>query len=891
MQDASHRPPQPAKLFQNLNGSSPRQWMMTGRLRLMSEAQDDVRRNPTRISRHKPDFTRDMLGEIEILFQHYRDLLLESGFETTAQWPYAYDRFDNGVKIPDVARRLYARLGSEVKRFGNPFHAAGPGSFFHWLNSGVDGEQNPASVITRVWHEAYHLRPDVQEAFPDLFNHDRSAFLKWVKERGIQETGLDERFLVNRERGSQIEPAEAPKPTTPESPAPNFGVNISGYINSEKGVGEGVRSDIRMMQAAEIPFVLNNLADPGSANQDFTFEHFSYGNPHPVNLMHINADELPEFTCRKGRAYFADRYNVGYWAWELSQFPEEWHSSVQHLDEIWVPSNFSRESIARAAPVPVVRIPHCLPEDLPTLALDRSHFGLPAEKFVFMYVFDFHSYMERKNPLGIIKAFQKAFRPDDNAVLIFKCSRPEFNATGFRVIKERARGLSFQTIERLMSRQEINTLIRLSDCYVSLHRSEGFGLTMAEAMSLEKPVIATNYSGNVDFMTAANSFPVNYRLIELDQDHGPYKKGNIWADPDVEHAAELMRFVYENRDKAKAVGRQAHHDMVRNFAPKVVGELVKERFAIAARQGKISSPSATAATTACSIIIPVFNKAALTRQCLDTLLSLPETEHAEIIVVDDGSTDDTPEVLAQYGQRIRAVRHETNSGFATACNDGAAAAAGEYLVFLNNDTIPKAGWLEALLNYAKTHPKAGVVGSKLLFPDDTIQHAGIVICQDRVPRHIYTGFPADHPAVNKSRPYQAVTGACLLIQRKLFQEVGGFDISFVNSCEDIDLCLRLAERGYEAHYCKDSVLYHLESVSRQGAPKKKTATIRSIAAAGESGRSRTTCSIFSKTAFFVSTTRRCIPCLSSSRRSWPCPGASRAKQAPKVCWNHAHSRC
>ena len=319
--------------------------------------------------------------------------------------------------------------------------------------------------------------------------------------------------------------------------------------------------------------------------------------------------------------------------------------------------------------------------------------------------------------------------------------------------------------------------------------------------------------------------------------------------------------------------------------------MVKERFAIAARQGKISSPSATAATTACSIIIPVFNKAALTRQCLDTLLSLPETERAEIVVVDDGSTDNTSEVLAGYGQRIRTVRHEINSGFATACNDGAAAAAGEYLVFLNNDTIPKAGWLEALLNYAKTHPKAGVVGSKLLFPDDTIQHAGIVICQDRVPRHIYTGFPADHPAVNKSRPYQAVTGACMLIQRKLFQEVGGFDISFVNSCEDIDLCLRLAERGYEAHYCKDSVLYHLESVSRQGAPKKKTATIRSIAAAGESGRSRTTCSIFSKTAFFVSTTRRFIPCLSSSRRSWPCPGASRAKQAPKVCWNHAHSRC
>jgi GT2 family glycosyltransferase len=216
----------------------------------------------------------------------------------------------------------------------------------------------------------------------------------------------------------------------------------------------------------------------------------------------------------------------------------------------------------------------------------------------------------------------------------------------------------------------------------------------------------------------------------------------------------------------------------------------------------------------CSVIIPVYNKASLTRQCLDALLAHPP-EHAEceIIVIDDVSTDSTPQLLAGYGDRIRVIRHTANTGFATACNDGAAAASGEYLVFLNNDTIPQPGWLDALVQYAETHPRAAVVGSKLLYPDGTIQHAGVTICQDRYARHIYAGFPADHPAVNKSRRFQIVTAACALLRRKPFEKARGFDPAFVNGNEDVDLCLRLGELGYEVHYCHESVLYHLESVS------------------------------------------------------------------------------
>jgi GT2 family glycosyltransferase len=215
----------------------------------------------------------------------------------------------------------------------------------------------------------------------------------------------------------------------------------------------------------------------------------------------------------------------------------------------------------------------------------------------------------------------------------------------------------------------------------------------------------------------------------------------------------------------------------------------------------------------CSIIIPVYNNAALTRRCLDALLGTAAQASFEVVVVDDASTDATRRLLAGYGGRIRTVRQQANKGFSAACNAGAAVASGEYLVFLNSDVLPEADWLDALVRYAESHPRAAAVGSKLLFPDGTIQHAGVVVCHDLHPRHLYAGFPADHPAVNKSRRFQIVTAASILLRRGPFEEAGGFDVAFRNGFEDADLCLRLDERGHEVHYCHESVGHHLEAVS------------------------------------------------------------------------------
>lgn len=214
----------------------------------------------------------------------------------------------------------------------------------------------------------------------------------------------------------------------------------------------------------------------------------------------------------------------------------------------------------------------------------------------------------------------------------------------------------------------------------------------------------------------------------------------------------------------------------------------------------------------CSIIIPTWNKVELTSQCLTALASSTTDISFEVIVVDNGSTDGTPEFLRSLGGDVRLILNKDNLGFAKACNQGARAARGKYLVFLNNDTIPQPHWLKPLVSEVDEHPEVGIVGSKLLFADGTVQHAGVVFMRScRNPYHIYRSALSAIPAVNQRREFQAVTAACMLIRRELFEAVSGFDERFVNGFEDVDLCLKVREKGPRVVYQPRSVVHHLES--------------------------------------------------------------------------------
>ncbi len=213
----------------------------------------------------------------------------------------------------------------------------------------------------------------------------------------------------------------------------------------------------------------------------------------------------------------------------------------------------------------------------------------------------------------------------------------------------------------------------------------------------------------------------------------------------------------------------------------------------------------------CSIIIPVFNKVELTRQCLSHLAEVTHGCSYEVIVVDNASIDGTGKFLASLEGDIQVITNDSNRGFAKACNQGATKARGKHLVFLNNDTIPKVGWLSALVNEVEQHADVAIVGSKLLYPNETIQHAGVVFSKKCLtPYHIFNSVPSDFIAANIRQEFQAVTAACLLIRKEVFHSVGGFDEEYLNGFEDVDLCLKVRESGEKVIYQPQSVLYHLE---------------------------------------------------------------------------------
>lgn len=213
-----------------------------------------------------------------------------------------------------------------------------------------------------------------------------------------------------------------------------------------------------------------------------------------------------------------------------------------------------------------------------------------------------------------------------------------------------------------------------------------------------------------------------------------------------------------------------------------------------------------------SIVIPVYNRAELTAQCIAALLETTRGAEHEIIVVDNASSDGTAALLSSHSDRVRAIRNRTNLGFAKACNQGAGASRGKYIVFLNNDTIPLRGWLDALIAEAETNPGVAAVGSKLLYENGTIQHAGVIYSrQTRFPHHPYRFYSSDDKRVNRRREMQAVTAACMLVRREAFSECEGFDEGYRNGWEDLDFCVRLRLRKWTIVYQPESVLYHLES--------------------------------------------------------------------------------
>jgi glycosyltransferase involved in cell wall biosynthesis len=342
--------------------------------------------------------------------------------------------------------------------------------------------------------------------------------------------------------------------TSSVNPELPFGVNLIGYLDTESGIGEIGRSMARMLKSAEIPHVLRNIEQPWLRRSDHSFSKFTTQAPYTVNLMVVNADQVPHVTNQLGESAFAGRHNIGYWFWELSDFPTRYEPVFEYFDEIWVASLFCQKAISARSPIPVLYVPPGF-EFRDSNENDRAAFGFKPDDFVFAYVFDGASSLKRKNPGAVVSAFRRAFPVAGRERLILKTANaPVSTLDALRRLAGRSR---VEVLGDYLDRAALLGLIGGTDCYVSLHRSEGFGLTILEAMAMGKPVIATNYSGNTDFLHPEIGYPVKYQIVHLAADQGPYPRGSVWANPDTDEAANRMLLVRSQPELAKRVGARA----------------------------------------------------------------------------------------------------------------------------------------------------------------------------------------------------------------------------------------------------------------------------------------------------------------------------------------------
>jgi glycosyltransferase involved in cell wall biosynthesis len=322
---------------------------------------------------------------------------------------------------------------------------------------------------------------------------------------------------------------------------------------------------------------LHHLALPVALADEYGrhgFEDLVHEGHHGFEIIAVNADELPDLVERLGEDYFQGT-RIGIWGWETDSIPARWRDAFALIDEIWVYSRFMADNIGAVAPVPVLALPP--PVDPPPEPAAPLRLGVP-DGFLFLFVFDYLSTVQRKNPVGLISAFKRAFAPGEGPRLLIKSINAPLRPLAEEEVLWAAHGRpDIHVIDRSLTGEELGGLMAACDCYVSLHRSEGFGLTLAEAMAIGKPVIGTRYSGNVDFMNADNSYLVDFKIGRVGPDCEIYPPEGTWAEPSVEHAAELMRRVYGEPGEARARGERARADVSRLLSPASTGRAMRER--------------------------------------------------------------------------------------------------------------------------------------------------------------------------------------------------------------------------------------------------------------------------------------------------------------------------
>jgi glycosyltransferase involved in cell wall biosynthesis len=429
-------------------------------------------------------------------------------------------------------------------------------------NCGLTGywvDRLPVPRVHGPWDELTLLRtarPELDRSFPltAAQRGDARPVLDWLNTApGIAPVVPDWRAALTREIAAGL-------PARP-------GINVLAHFRFPCGLQEEAKQIADGFESAGWRVARRGLLG--------NFPHFAddpaeYDAPEllDVSFIKLGAGEPLDLAYHRAGLYPRPGvYRIVGWSWELEAFPREAVERARLADEVWTPSEFCANAVRRVLTDRPVR---AMPPGIAPVAprpVCRSAFGLRDDAFTFLFVFDMASGFERKNPLGVLRAFRRAFQPGEPVQLAIKVSRGEVNPTALARLQAAVSDAGATLLDRFLPRDELAGLVALCDCYVSLHRSEGFGLTVVEAMLAGKPVIATDYSATAEYLTERNGLPVRYALVPVGPGHDPYPADAEWAEPDEAHAAERMRWAFEHREEAKKLGEAARRELSERLAP------------------------------------------------------------------------------------------------------------------------------------------------------------------------------------------------------------------------------------------------------------------------------------------------------------------------------------
>lgn len=581
------------------------------------------------VSKHQNRFTIKNIGVAKELFEKYAGTVISKDFNVYKNFNYSFNTFNNGRKICDLFRYVYRENTWLQKACGNnPFDAY---EVF---------EKEKPRIIEYLLDYVWKNRPDVQNVYP---NPNTQEYANWFEISSVREYGLEEEYLKSTKIKVEYEEKEDAQPSVIENSIelPKFkrmifflqrhlpeklyiivrdiyrklsgknrknvhivlekndiengsngiendnvsgialekGVNLIGYIKSEHGVGEACRHTAECINEMGVNWSIYDfeVGNPCRKEDDRWQEKIDDSIKYNVTIFNINADQM--FVAKEHLPSQAwGGYKIGIWYWELQEFPDEWVPALDLVDEIWAPTRFIADSISMKAKCPVLYMPPSIKLERPK-NIDRKHFALPDNTFLFLTMYDSLSFQSRKNPEAVIKAFKETFAPlNDKVGLVVKVNNASMTQEEVEKLKElKDNYVNIYFITDILSREKINELILMCDVAVSLHRSEGLGLLCQEAMYFGKPVIATNWSGNIDFMNNDIACMVDYKLMPIGKDMGPYKAHQVWAEANYRQAGEYMKKLYEEKEYYKQISVKAQKFIRQNYSSEKCAERMKKR--------------------------------------------------------------------------------------------------------------------------------------------------------------------------------------------------------------------------------------------------------------------------------------------------------------------------